>query len=99
MENIKTNKLDTSTYNHDKAIVEGSLQNKVDKDASNLSESDVNAWKAKLGVGTGSGTPIDAYTKAESDNKFATVDSLNNKLDKEVYNKEKQTLQQNRIKY
>lgn len=89
MENIKTNKLDTSTYNHDKAIVEGSLQNKVDKDASNLSESDVNAWKAKLGVGTGSGTPIDAYTKAESDNKFATVDSLNNKLDKEVYNKEK----------
>ncbi|EIJ71280.1 YadA-like C-terminal domain protein [Fusobacterium necrophorum subsp. funduliforme ATCC 51357] len=91
MENIKTNKLDTSTYNHDKAIVEGSLQNKVDKDASNLSESDVNAWKAKLGVGTGSGTPIDAYTKAESDNKFATVDSLNNKLDKEVYNKEKAT--------
>ncbi|WP_442486334.1 YadA-like family protein [Fusobacterium necrophorum] len=82
-------KAETDSKFATKTDVEGSLQNKVDKDASNLSESDVNAWKAKLGVGTGSGTPIDAYTKAESDNKFATVDSLNNKLDKEVYNKEK----------
>ena len=84
-------KAETDSKFATKTDVEGSLQNKVDKDASNLSESDVNAWKAKLGVGTGSGTPIDAYTKAESDNKFATVDSLNNKLDKEVYNKEKAT--------
>ncbi|MCF0162863.1 MAG: YadA-like family protein [Fusobacterium necrophorum] len=84
-------KAETDSKFSTKTDVEGSLQNKVDKDASNLSESDVNAWKAKLGVGTGSGTPIDAYTKAESDNKFATVDSLNNKLDKEVYNKEKAT--------
>ena len=82
-------KAETDSKFATKTDMENIKTNKVDKDASNLSESDVNAWKAKLGVGTGSGTPIDAYTKAESDNKFATVDSLNNKLDKEVYNKEK----------
>ena len=42
---------------------------------------DVAAWKTKLGVGSG-GTPIDAYTKTESDNKF---------VDKTAYNTDKAT--------
>ncbi|WYE51638.1 YadA family autotransporter adhesin [Fusobacterium animalis] len=42
---------------------------------------DVSAWKTKLGVGSG-GTPIDAYTKTESDNKF---------VDKTTYNTDKAT--------
>ncbi|WP_338992424.1 YadA-like family protein [Fusobacterium animalis] len=42
---------------------------------------DVDAWKTKLGVGSG-GTPIDAYTKTESDNKF---------VDKTAYNTDKAT--------
>ncbi|WP_339008364.1 YadA-like family protein [Fusobacterium animalis] len=42
---------------------------------------DVSAWKTKLGVGS-DGTPIDAYTKTESDNKF---------VDKTTYNTDKAT--------
>jgi len=43
---------------------------------------DTAAWKAKLGVGSGGGAPIDAYTKTESDNKF---------VDKTAYNTDKAT--------
>lgn len=43
------------------------------KDANDI---DVNKWKAKLGVGSGGGagggTPIDAYTKSEADDKFTS---------------------------
>ena len=39
---------------------------------------DTAAWKAKLGVGSGGGAgggaPVDAYTKSEADNKFASKD-------------------------
>ena len=56
-------------------------QNKLDvtkKDASNLSASDISAWKSKLGVGSGGGAgggaPVDAYTKSEADNKFTSKD-------------------------
>ena len=42
------------------------------KDANDI---DVDKWKTKLGVG--SGTPIDAYTKTESDNKFVDKTSYN----------------------
>ena len=66
--------LDKVSYNTDKATF-------AKKDASDLSASDVSAWKSKLGVGSG-GTPIDAYTKTESDNKF---------VDKTAYNTDKAT--------
>ena len=42
------------------------------KDANDI---DVDKWKTKLGVG--SGTPVDAYTKTESDNKFVDKTSYN----------------------
>ena len=42
------------------------------KDANDI---DVDKWKSKLGVG--SGTPVDAYTKTESDNKFVDKTSYN----------------------
>ena len=42
------------------------------KDANDI---DVDKWKNKLGVG--SGTPVDAYTKTESDNKFVDKTSYN----------------------
>ena len=45
------------------------------------SDIDVDAWKTKLGVGSG-GTTIDAYTKTESDGKY---------LDKVSYNTDKAT--------
>ena len=41
---------------------------------------DTAAWKTKLGVGSGRGTPIDVYTKTESDNKF--VDKISYNTDK-----------------
>ena len=66
--------VDKTAYNTDKATF-------AKKDASDLSASDVSAWKSKLGVGSG-GTPIDAYTKTESDNKF---------VDKTAYNTDKAT--------
>ncbi|MBQ3438341.1 MAG: YadA-like family protein, partial [Fusobacterium sp.] len=50
MENIKNEKVDISTYNSDKANTEVALQNKADKDATNLSANDVKAWRDKLGV-------------------------------------------------
>ena len=42
------------------------------KDANDI---DVDKWKTKLGVG--SGIPVDAYTKTESDNKFVDKTSYN----------------------
>ena len=47
------------------------------KDANDIN---VAAWKTKLGVGSGRGTPIDVYTKTESDNKF--VDKISYNTDK-----------------
>ena len=47
---------------------------------------DTAAWKAKLGVGSGgSGGAIDAYTKAEADNKFANKTDLNDYTKKDDY--------------
>ena len=53
------------------------------KDANDI---DVNKWKAKLGVGSGGGGgAIDAYTKAEADNKFANKTDLNDYTKKDDY--------------
>ena len=46
---------------------------------------DTAAWKAKLGVGSGGGAPIDAYTKNEADNKFANKTDLNDYTKKDDY--------------
>ena len=46
---------------------------------------DTAAWKAKLGVGSGGGGGIDAYTKNEADNKFANKTDLNNYTKKDDY--------------
>ena len=47
---------------------------------------DTAAWKAKLGVGSGGGGgAIDAYTKAEADNKFANKTDLNDYTKKDDY--------------
>ena len=46
---------------------------------------DTAAWKAKLGVGSGGGAPIDAYTKNEADNKFANKTDLDNYTKKDDY--------------
>ena len=46
---------------------------------------DTAAWKAKLGVGSGGGAPIDAYTKDEADNKFANKTDLNDYTKKDDY--------------
>ena len=52
------------------------------KDANDI---DVNKWKAKLGVGSGGGAPVDAYTKNEADNKFANKTDLNDYTKKDDY--------------
>ena len=41
------------------------------KDANGI---DVNKWRTRLGVGSGGGAPVDAYTKSEADNKFTSKD-------------------------
>ena len=46
---------------------------------------DTAAWKAKLGVGSGGGAPVDAYTKNEADNKFANKTDLNDYTKKDDY--------------
>ena len=46
---------------------------------------DTAAWKTKLGVGSGGGAPIDAYTKNEADNKFANKTDLNDYTKKDDY--------------
>ena len=46
---------------------------------------DVNKWRTRLGVGSGGGAPVDAYTKSEADNKFANKTDLDNYTKKDDY--------------
>ena len=54
-------------------------------DSKDAHDIDVNKWKAKLGVGSGGGAPVDAYTKNEADNKFANKTDLNDYTKKDDY--------------
>ena len=97
------NNVYTKTDSDARFAIKTDLESKINKDASNLSSTDVAAWKAKLGVNSNpqSGTSVDAYTKTESDNKylnktaydtdkatFATKTELNSKANKtDVYTK------------